>query len=233
MNTTTIQASALRRCAGLALILAGAASLSGCFSAPVNPCEDKYGGICTSPRSVYGITNERDQVNPTAEVQANQTKAQEMLKTAPKPNEKLPDISSSGSSAADLPSNVMRRQQFTGDLGVVAPAPVGRGGATVASPGAGSANAVGVTAVHPKQHVPAPILEQPKVVRVWVAPYVDNQDNLNFPGYIYSVIQPKTWNFGYGSEKATPALPSAEQVNEAASAARAACPSGDCPQTQR
>lgn len=191
---------------GFAVVLS---ALSGCFSAPVNPCEDQYGGICTSPRSVYAVTNTRDQVNPTAEVQKSQERAAQMMKSPPSPNEKLPDLDADGP-AADLPSNVMRRQKFRGDLGIVAPA-----SASGASGPASSGGAVGVSAVHPRQNVPLPILEQPKVVRVWVAPYVDERDNLNFPGYIYSVIQPKTWNFGYGSEKTTPALPSPEQVREA------------------
>lgn len=43
---------------------------------------------------------------------------------------------------------------------------------------------------------PVPVLEQPKVVRVWVAPWVDENETLNFPSYKFKEITTRKWNFG-------------------------------------
>lgn len=181
----------------------GLSALGGCASA-VNPCKDKYGGLCTSPREMYGVTRNRDQVNPTPDVLKNQEKARDLIKTPPKPSESLPSINptnplpapgSSSPSAGLLPSTVMSSDAQTGSSlgGNVRPGPY----ATDAFGG---------------QNTPMPLLRQPKVLRVWVAPYVGSDNTLHFPGYIYSVIQPGTWTFGEASQAAQPPMPSPSQV---------------------
>lgn len=41
-----------------------------------------------------------------------------------------------------------------------------------------------------------PVLEQPKVLRIWVAPWRDENETLNWPSYMFSEITPKKWSFG-------------------------------------
>jgi len=41
-----------------------------------------------------------------------------------------------------------------------------------------------------------PILKNAKYIKIWLAPYTDQDKNLHWPGYIYHLIQEKTWNYG-------------------------------------
>lgn len=188
-----------RRWTALVMVfgLAAPMALSGCASA-VNPCKDEYGGLCTSPREMYGVTRNRDQVNPTKEVLANQKKAGVLINTPPAPSENLPSISPGKSSTPDkkdlLPSSVLKNEG-TGDPGGVV---------NVQGPYA--------TDSFGGQNTPLPLLRQPKVLRVWIAPYIGQDNNLHFPGYVYTVIQPGTWTFGASSEGAQPPMPSPAQV---------------------
>lgn len=61
---------------------------------------------------------------------------------------------------------------------------------------------------------PVPVLEQPKVVRVWVAPWVDENQTLNFPSYKFKEITPRKWNFG-GSQVFRNSLPTTAPDNAA------------------
>lgn len=42
---------------------------------------------------------------------------------------------------------------------------------------------------------PMPVLEQAKVMRVWVAPWVDKNNDQHWPGLVFTVIQPKQWHY--------------------------------------
>ena len=43
---------------------------------------------------------------------------------------------------------------------------------------------------------PAPVRAPAQIMRVWVAPWVDKNDNLNYPGVIYTEITPRKWVVG-------------------------------------
>lgn len=43
---------------------------------------------------------------------------------------------------------------------------------------------------------PKPVREPAKVVRIWIAPWVDKQDNLHLAQIEYSEIKPRTWTIG-------------------------------------
>lgn len=43
---------------------------------------------------------------------------------------------------------------------------------------------------------PKPIREESRVMRIWVAPWIDQGDNLNWSGYVYTEITPRKWSFG-------------------------------------
>lgn len=61
---------------------------------------------------------------------------------------------------------------------------------------------------------PVPVLEQPKVVRVWVAPWVDENQTLNYPSYKFKEVTPRKWNFG-GATVFRNALPTTAPDNSA------------------
>lgn len=43
---------------------------------------------------------------------------------------------------------------------------------------------------------PLAVLRQGKVMRVLIAPYTDDNDALNLPGYVYVNVKPQTWVAG-------------------------------------
>lgn len=51
---------------------------------------------------------------------------------------------------------------------------------------------------------PMPILEQPKVMRIWVAPWKDENETLNWATYLFTEITPRKWNFGDSIMRNTP-----------------------------
>lgn len=43
---------------------------------------------------------------------------------------------------------------------------------------------------------PIPVLEQAKVMRIWISPWVDSNKDLHWPGVVFTQIQPRQWSFG-------------------------------------
>jgi len=41
-----------------------------------------------------------------------------------------------------------------------------------------------------------PMRETNQVMRIWIAPWIDAKDNLNWSGYIYTEVTPKKWSYG-------------------------------------
>lgn len=41
-----------------------------------------------------------------------------------------------------------------------------------------------------------PVREPARVMRIWIAPWVDKNDDLNFPGYIFTEVKPRSWSMG-------------------------------------
>jgi len=55
---------------------------------------------------------------------------------------------------------------------------------------------VGSTTLMAALSQPMPVLEPARVVRIWVAPWIDNKGDLHMPGYLFSEITPRRWSFG-------------------------------------
>lgn len=51
---------------------------------------------------------------------------------------------------------------------------------------------------------PMPVLEQPKVLRIWVAPWKDENETLNWSTYLFTEVTPRRWNFGDSVMRNTP-----------------------------
>jgi conjugal transfer pilus assembly protein TraV len=43
---------------------------------------------------------------------------------------------------------------------------------------------------------PLPILQPAEVARIWIAPWMDDNQDLHWPGYIFTEITPRRWAFG-------------------------------------
>ncbi len=138
------------------ILLAGMAiALTGC--ATTNPCDGKHGGICTPPREVYGVTDNRDQVHPTNETMEEQRRAIKLLHEKPSKRDILPAIS---------PASILSQGGEVGPL----------------------------TQEYQAHKGPQPLLSQPHVLRVWIAPW-SHKGNLHFPGYVYTIVSPEQWVF--------------------------------------
>jgi conjugal transfer pilus assembly protein TraV len=41
-----------------------------------------------------------------------------------------------------------------------------------------------------------PILEPAKVLRIWIAPWIDNKQDLHWPSMIFTEVTPRRWSIG-------------------------------------
>ena len=155
------------------LILSAVTLLAGCAAA--HPCIHGKGGVCLNARTMYGVTNHRDQVNPDKETLHEDAQARKLLKEPPSLADQTPNLHpASGVEAA---------------------------GAVV--PRTSSAGVPGETpgSLMAPLHYPKPLITQPSVLRVWVAPYRGPEGNLHFPGMVYSILHPQHWDFAAGSAR--------------------------------
>lgn len=57
-------------------------------------------------------------------------------------------------------------------------------------------SAIGRTSLMAPLTQPMPVLEPARVVRIWIAPWVDRKGDLHMPGYLFSEITPRRWSLG-------------------------------------
>ncbi|MBN6739639.1 type IV conjugative transfer system lipoprotein TraV [Acidithiobacillus sp. MC6.1] len=158
METTT---KTRIRTTALTVLLAG--GLAGC--AATNPCEGKHGGLCAPSREIWGVTRNRDQINPTSDTIKEQEQAAKLIQEKPGKKDLLPPIST---------QNIM-------SVGAAKTAAQGQAGPM-------TANAAG------DHGGPEPLLTQPRIEKVWIAPWSRN-GTLHFPGYVYTIVTPEQWVF--------------------------------------
>ncbi|WP_170920686.1 TraV family lipoprotein [Desulfacinum hydrothermale] len=46
------------------------------------------------------------------------------------------------------------------------------------------------------QYGPKPILQPAQIVRIWIAPWIDERSDLHWPGYLYTEVTPRQWTIG-------------------------------------
>lgn len=51
-------------------------------------------------------------------------------------------------------------------------------------------------AMVPADPAARPLREPSQVMRIWIAPWIDQTDNLNWPGYIYTEVTKRRWSYG-------------------------------------
>ncbi len=159
------------------------ALLAGCATTTREACVHGKGGLCVSSREIYGATRNRDQINPDKNTLKAQQEAAKLIGSPPSSKDELPNIDAGpGISTADTVS---------------------------ASEGSGSQGngSTDPAALLQPPHYPRPLITQPRVIRIWIAPYQGPQGNLHFPGLVYSIVTPQQWAFGDDSQKAQPLAP--------------------------
>jgi conjugal transfer pilus assembly protein TraV len=157
-------------------LMAIAAMTSGCSSmlSPVGSdefsCEPgKPKATCRTPTAVYRSTHG---TAPVAETDAPVAWSKLIRGT-------------SGEVAVDA-----ERQTQSGEY---APRPVnGQARAQMGVPGL-NAKTLGLGAVATAGR---PVRENAQVMRIWVAPWIDKKDDLHYPSYIFTEVQPRRWTFG-------------------------------------
>jgi Type IV conjugative transfer system lipoprotein (TraV) len=56
----------------------------------------------------------------------------------------------------------------------------------------------------PASETPVPIRSAPKILRVWVAPWIDQEGDLHQEGYLYLVVDHGTWALGLPAVESEP-----------------------------
>lgn len=77
---------------------------------------------------------------------------------------------------------------------------------------------------------PMPVLEPARVVRIWIAPWIDQKGDLHMPGYLFSEITPRRWSFGEAEVSGATVLTPLQVQRDTAETVR---PAGTTPATGR
>lgn len=67
-----------------------------------------------------------------------------------------------------------------------------------------------ITKLNPTKplHGPMPVMAAAEVLRIWVAPWIDEKEDLRWPGYVFTEITPRRWTIGkYGFNSPTSLVP--------------------------
>ena len=164
----------LKRLLPTAAVLLGAAALSGCSA--LNTGEEEFscsgmpGSIyCASARDVYEATNDGVVPSPMRKEDAYNEDCDDCVKS----EDVNPDLQKGGeesSGAVARPVNGERETLAVTDDEII--------------------NNYVAPALPDK---PVPIRTPSQVMRIWVAPYVDVNGDLQAPGYVYTEIEPRRW----------------------------------------
>jgi conjugal transfer pilus assembly protein TraV len=89
----------------------------------------------------------------------------------------------------------------------------------------------GATTLMAALNQPMPVLEPARVVRIWVAPWVDAKGDLHMPGYLFSEITPRRWSLGEAEVAGARVLTPMQVERDSAATAPAARSGGGAPGT--
>tara|TARA_Y100000766_G_scaffold285485_1_gene309355 strand:- start:2879 stop:3613 length:735 start_codon:yes stop_codon:yes gene_type:complete len=168
---------------------------------------EKKGGVCAGPRSIYELTNTRENLEDIADdesfdgyyITTNEDGDTIAVKAEKTPSESR---GSTESPTQQLASDVNptqyvyeprdHRQQEPGNYQKATPLPPLR----VDSTKANDAYQQWPSTMEPLAPEPLSVLEPPKVMRILVNSYKDDAGNLVMPGYMYVQVEAETWSFG-------------------------------------
>lgn len=168
----------MRRAARIAALAAGIAGLSGCSYLQVGEEEFSCSGMpdsiyCHSSREVYEATSDGTVPSPMRPGAAYNEECEDCVKSeldgGPSPDEDQDGIQiSEADSGSGAKAKPVQTAQTEDD--------VIRNYVTPALP-----------------ERPVPIRTPSQVMRIWVAPFVDESGDFNAPGYVYTEIEPRRW----------------------------------------
>lgn len=192
----------------LIIILFQCAILTGCMTPigkPEQTCPNqKKGGACAGPRTIYELTNTRDNLHniknepgfeqyaaPTEEERENKGV---MFDSKEKTNKTTTELNKD---RKGVPSDTAvfnpreHTQQSAGNYQPVEALPQIRNTRETID----DFDAWPST-TEPMAPEPLAVLNPAKVMRVLIASYKDGFGNLNMPGFVYVQVEPETWSFG-------------------------------------
>lgn len=162
-------------------------ALAGCGAAI--PYEEEYsckgrpdGVTCKSAREVYGITNSDSDVEAAIKAQAEEREADNEPKAGSQSwSEKTNDdpVAVGPKPSSEFSTPEVARPTFRRDGSIV----VADGAQLASAPFSGQEEFVAVRS-------------NAVVLRVWVAPFETEDGDLIMPGYVFTEVEPRRWQFG-------------------------------------
>lgn len=160
------------------VLLLASLSLSGCVT-PIGQenftCNaEEKGGVCNGPREIYELTNTRDSLEKS--LASEHVVQEETIQAANKETTYIPRSMAQqtpGNYETARPADTRLRVKESQDSFTSWPS-----------------NGI------PLAPEPLAVLKAPKVMRVLIAAWKDEDGNLNMPGYVYAQVEDETWNYG-------------------------------------
>lgn len=168
---------------------------------------EKKGGVCAGPRSIYELTNTRENLEDIAEDESFEGYYITTNEDGDTIAVKAEKASGQHDGQAESPTQQLassvtatpyvyeprdHRQQAPGNYQKATPLPPLR----VSSAKANDAYQQWPGTMEPLAPEPLSVLEPPKVMRILVNSYKDDAGNLVMPGYMYVQVEAETWSFG-------------------------------------
>lgn len=123
--------------------------------------------------------------------------------------------------------------EFDVPIGRSAPTPNAASGLSAPSAQASRNLAEGVinapVASAPRINGPRPVREPAQVARIWIAPWIDKNDNLHLATIHYTEVRPRTWTVGKPEVLSAAGYVVPHQVLQAAADGQTAGPKGSSP----
>lgn len=158
-------------------LLAAAALSTGCSSMLNTVANDEFScepgrpkDTCRTPTAVYKSTHG---TAPIAETDAPVAWSKLIRGTSGE----LVDGTEQGAGSREYAPRQVAGKQPRVQMGVP--------GLNAAALGLGNPNVAG-----------RPVREAAQVMRIWIAPWIDKKDDLHYPSYVFTEVQPRRWTFG-------------------------------------
>lgn len=154
---------------------------SGCSTILNTAGSDEYGCTpgeakvtCRTPTAIYRSTNGAP---PVAETDAPVAWSKLIRGTSGELMQEQPDAAEPASGGVQRSASPASERRSVGEGGVpgLNAQTLGLVGATVGS---------------------RPVREPAQVMRIWIAPWIDKNDDLHYPSYLFTEVQPRRWTFG-------------------------------------
>lgn len=194
----------MNRLAAIPVIALVSTLLSGCMS-PIGKedftCNaEKQGGACGGPRQIYEMTNTTANVKEYQKMHGSheghdhkQQNESKRINLAPATGNKFAQYYDDDTVRYEPLDHRQNSESAYQKAKTVTPEPLPSGATDSFEswPNYGE----------PLAPEPLAVLEAPKVMRVLVAPWTDDNGNLNLSSYVYVEVTPRKWSYGEAANK--------------------------------